>query len=269
MGHKVNPRAFRQNTTYRTPSRWFAAPQDYVAYLQTDIKIRDIIAKRFRDGGVARVEIDRSAGEVTIGIHSSKPGVIIGRGGVFIDELRKQIKTECFGSEKIKITVNIHEVKNPDINSEIVYQAIRDQLENRVPFRRAIKRGLEQVIRGGAKGCKISVSGRLNGADIARTETVSDGRLPLQSLRAKIDYAYGTAATVYGVIGIKVWIYTGDSFGNEVEEEKTEKKRKRRPQKRRRKKKYGAGLRKKTDSTEEKKAAAPKAESKEDKSETK
>lgn len=228
MGSKVNPRAFRTFTTFQMPSRWFASKQKFAANLQTDVMVRKLVKTMFRDGGVARIEIERALGEITLIIYTSKPGVVIGRGGSLIDELKQKIKKEFFGSEKVKIIVNIQEVGDVDSNAELIYQAIRDQIEQRVPFRRAIKRALEQVTRGGAKGCKIQISGRLNGSDIARTETVSKGRLPLHTLRANIDYSRGIAKTVYGVIGIKVWIYKGEVFSDQDLVE-TQKKKKPRP----------------------------------------
>lgn len=259
MGKKINPISFRTNTTFKQRSRWFATGEDYAANVKQDVELRKYFRKKFRDGSVASIEIERSAGEVLIVIYTAKPGVIIGRGGAQIEETREEVKRKFFGSVKMKVTINIQEVKDPDLNAELVYQNIRDQIENRVPFRRAIKRGLENVVRAQAKGCKIQISGRLNGADIARTETVSAGRLPLHTLRANIDYSRGVAHTTYGVIGIKVWIYKGDVFGDEVEEETKKKKRpakKRRP----RKKKYdsaggkkGPILRKKSDIEADKK----------------
>ncbi len=249
MGHKVNPRSFRQTTTYSTPSRWFASKQDFAALLQQDVEMRKMIQKKFREAGVARIEIERAAGEVTIIIRSSKPGVIIGRGGSLIEELKKEVKRRFFGSEKIRVTINIQEVREPDINAELIYQSIRDQIEARVPFRRAMKRALENVVRANAKGCRITVSGRLNGADIARTETVTSGRLPLHTLRANIDYSRGIAHTVYGVIGVKVWVYNGDVFGDETEEQE-EKKPRRRPRRQRKQMETGGQkvvLRKKAD----------------------
>ncbi|MBI2411477.1 MAG: 30S ribosomal protein S3 [Candidatus Kerfeldbacteria bacterium] len=215
MGSKVNPRSFRTVTTYQLPSRWFASREIFAKNLRVDIGIRKLIQKKFRDGGVARIDIERALGEVKIIVHTSKPGVVIGRGGSLIEELKQEVKKKFFGSEKIKININIQEISDPDTTAELIYQGIRDQIEQRIPFRRAIKRSLENVMRGGALGCKIQISGRLNGADIARRETVSKGRLPLQKLRANIDYSRGVAQTVYGVIGIKVWVYKGDVFSEE------------------------------------------------------
>lgn len=219
MGKKVNPRSFRQASNYHTPSRWYSSPWQFADQLELDVRLRAFLKKKFRDGGVSRIEIEKSAGQITIIMHTSKPGVIIGKGGALIDDTKKEIKQKFFGSEKIQVQISIQEVRQPDIDAELHVQAIRDQIEARVPFRRAIKRGVEQIMRGGAKGCKIQISGRLNGAEIARTETVAQGRLPLQSLRAKIHYSRGVAQTIYGIIGIKVWIYTGDVFGEEAQQE--------------------------------------------------
>jgi len=245
---------------YKTPSRWFANKQQYARKLQGDVEIRKMIRLKFRDGGVARVEIDRSSAEITIVVYTSKPGVIIGRGGAQIEDLKKEIKQQFFGSEKMKVSINIQEVRDPDLNADLIYQNVRDQIEARVPFRRAMKRAMESVTRAGALGAKITIAGRLNGADIARTETVTYGRLPLQILRANIDYSRGVAHTIYGVIGIKVWVYKGDVFGDE-EEQPQEKKRKRRSSQPRqpRKKKIDTGgkktiLRKKKDVVPEVKA---------------
>lgn len=217
MGSKVNPRIFRAVTTFATPARWYANKKDFPTFLHQDIKIRQMIQKQFKSGGISRIEIERSASEFNLRIMTSKPGVIIGRGGVLIEELKKNIKREHFGSQKMKVNISIQEVQQPDTDAEIIMQSIRDQLEQRIPFRRALKRAAEQVMRAGAKGTKIQVSGRLNGADIARREFVAQGRLPLQTLRAKIDYTHGTAQTIYGAIGIKVWVYKGEVFEDDAE----------------------------------------------------
>lgn len=252
MASKVNPRSFRTNTTYKMPSRWFASKKDYAKNLQSDILIRKMIRTQLRDAGVARIEIERSLEEVKIIILTSKPGVVIGRGGSLIEEMKKDIKRQFFGSEKMKVNISIQEVHDVDSNAELVYQNIRDQIEGRVPFRRAIKRALENVQRSGAKGVKIQVSGRLNGADIARTETLTHGRLPLHTLRANIDYSRGVANTTYGVIGIKVWIYKGDVFSDEDLQEQQNKQKKRSRGARGKRKKLNTGgqkliLRKKSD----------------------
>ncbi len=226
MGKKINPKVFRQVTTFTSPSRWFANRNQYAALLKEDVLIRRFLKKKFRDAGVSRVDIERSTPEqTTIIIHTSKPGVVIGRGGALIEETKKELKKLLFGSKKMQIQMSIQEVRDADISAELIYQGIRDQLEARVPFRRAMKRSIEQVMRAGALGARIQVSGRLNGADIARTEKVNRGRLPLHTLRAKIDYSRGVAQTMYGIIGVKVWVYTGDSFGDEPAEEVTATKR--------------------------------------------
>ncbi|MFH1426192.1 MAG: 30S ribosomal protein S3 [Candidatus Kerfeldbacteria bacterium] len=263
MGQKVNPRSFRQTTTYTGPSRWFATRKDYIKNFKNDVEIRKLLRTRFRDGGIARIEIERSVAETIITVYTSKPGVVIGRGGSLIEETKKEIKRKFFGSEKMRVTVNIQEVRDPDLNAELIVQMIRDQLEARVPFRRAIKRAMEQVIRANAKGCRISVAGRLNGAEIARTETIVNGQLPLHTLRADIDYSRGIARTVYGVIGIKVWVYKGEVFGDMEDEQ--QKRPKRRPARKPRKKRIQTGgkktiLRKKQDIKEESGAVEPKAQ---------
>ena len=215
MASKVNPISFRIATTFKAQSRWFAGKYQFPKNLRDDVLVRNMIRRKFKDAGVARIEIERSLEELTIIIKTSKPGVVIGRGGALIEELKKEIKKKIFGNRKMKINVNIQEVTDIDANAELIYQSIRDQMEQRVPFRRAIKRALEQIKRARALGAKIQVSGRLNGADIARTEKVSFGRLPLHTMRADIDFARGIAQTTYGVIGIKVWVYKGDVFSQE------------------------------------------------------
>jgi len=250
MGSKVNPRVFRRTTTYQIPSRWFASKQDFPRHLQLDVEVRKMLRRKFKDGGVARIEIERSLGSLNITIHTSKPGVVIGRGGALIEETKKELKRRFFGSQKMKVNMTIQEVANPEMNAELIFQSIRDQIEQRVPFRRALKRSMELVMRAGAKGCRLQISGRLNGAEIARRETMSQGRLPLHTLRAHIDYTRGIAQTMYGVIGIKVWIYKGDVFeGEEVVEQVVEKKRPAQPVRRRKMQSTGNGqiLRKKAD----------------------
>lgn len=226
MGHKVNPRVFRITTVYQNPSRWFTKKQDFPKKLAEDLQIRDIIKHKFHNSGVARVDLERSSGAVTITMHSSKPGVVIGRGGAGIDELKKMIKKQVYGNQKMVINISILEIAKPETNAELVVQAIAEQLEKRIPFRRAMKRAIEATRRAGALGVRITVSGRLNGAEIARTETLTDGSLPLHTLRANIDYSRGAAHTLFGAIGVKVWIYNGDVFeGDQKKEEVQEKRR--------------------------------------------
>ena len=205
MGQKINPILFRMGMSQKWKSGWFS-DKDYVKYLQQDIKIRKYLKSKIKDGGIARVEIKRSADDITIIIHSSRPGIIIGRGGAGVEDLRKEIKKRFIKDQKaIKIT--IEEVKNPMLSAEIVLQSIIEQTVKRIPYRRIMKKSIERMMDSGAHGVRVQMSGRLNGVEIARQETLGKGRLPLHTLRANIDYARGTANTTYGTIGVKVWIY--------------------------------------------------------------
>lgn len=214
MGKKVNPKIIRLTTTTTHLSKWFASKQKFADVLRQDIMIRKFLKKKLRDSGVARIEIRRSSEQLTIAIRTSKPGVIIGRSGSGIEDIKKQLKKNFFGSKKMVVAIEVEEVRHPDLDAELVVQNIAYQLEKRVPFRRAMKRAIEQVMAAGAKGVKIICSGRLNGVEIARTETLSQGSVPTHTLRADIDYARGAAFTLYGAIGIKVWIYRGQVFAD-------------------------------------------------------
>ncbi|OGY46616.1 MAG: 30S ribosomal protein S3 [Candidatus Buchananbacteria bacterium RIFCSPHIGHO2_01_FULL_47_11b] len=218
MGQKVHPRAFRIGTLYGWNSKWFGR-RNFPELLKQDIGIRKFLKKELKDAAVARVEIDRSANSITITIHTAKPGIIIGRGGQGVEELKKKIKRE-FIKDKTALSLNIQEVANPNLSAELVVQSMIADLEKRMPFRRVLKQSLGRVERTEAKGVKVTVAGRLNGAEIARTESLSSGSLPLHTLRADIDYSRGVARTTYGAIGVKVWIYKGEKFG--IEEEKKE-----------------------------------------------
>lgn len=221
MGKKINPKILRINTTLTHSSKWFASKQKFPGYLEQDVKLRKMLKTKLKDGGVSKIEIKRSSDKLIIAIHTSKPGVIIGRSGSGIDELKKTIKKQFFGSQKMKIELEIEEVRNPDVDAELVLQSIAYQIEKRVPFRRAMKRAIETVMQSGGKGVKIICAGRLNGVEIARTETQVEGSIPTHTLRADIDYSRGAAYTLYGKIGIKVWIYKGLVFGGQAEQEKT------------------------------------------------
>lgn len=225
MGKKINPRIFRITTTGKHNSCWFADKKVFQQQLREDVQIRKYIQQKVKDGGLSLIQIDRSTGQIVINLHTSKPGVIIGKGGVGIEEMKKEIKKRFFGNQKMVININIHEIDKPDLDAELVLQQVIIQLEKRVPFRRAMKRCIEQVRRAGAKGVKIMVAGRLNGAEIARTEVLVDGKMPLSNLRADIDYARGAAHTIYGLIGVKVWVYKGEVFDRDKDKNKnTEKK---------------------------------------------
>lgn len=218
MGQKVHPTIFRIGTLYEADSKWFAR-KDYAKNLKQDVQIRKFLKDKLKEGGVSKIEIRRSAKEIEVIVHTSRPGVIIGRGGTNVEDLKKEIKRKYFGSRKIVVNLNIQEIAKPDLDAQLIMQGVVAQLEKRVPFRKVIKRSIEQVKRAGARGVRIVVSGRLNGAEIARKETFTDGNLPLHTIRADIDYARGAAHTIYGLIGVKVWIYKGEVFSKDKEEE--------------------------------------------------
>ncbi|MDZ7798060.1 MAG: 30S ribosomal protein S3 [Patescibacteria group bacterium] len=211
MGRKVNPKIFRLGTTQSWKSKWFSR-KNYSKYLKQDTKIRKFLRNKLKGASVAKIGIERSANNITINIHTSKPGLVIGRGGAGADQLKKEVKNKVLKNPKGSLKVNITEVSQPNLNAEIVCQSVIEQIEKRIPFRRVMKRTLDNVMKAGAKGVKITVSGRLNGAEIARTEKLAKGQIPLHTLRADVDYSRGNAATTYGSIGVRVWIYKGEVF---------------------------------------------------------
>ena len=225
MGQKVNPVGLRIGIVKTWDSIWFDDKKSYKAALHEDLKLRSYIVKKHKNAGVAKVVIERLADKINVHIHSARPGMLIGKKGSDIDTL----KTELQKMASKTIYVNIVEVKKPEKNSQVVAQQIAQQLEGRMPYRRAVKGGLTGALRSGAGGIKIEISGRLNGADIARTETYKEGRVPLHTLRADIDYGFAEALTTFGLIGVKVWIYNGDIFaakGEASEEDRYTVKRK-------------------------------------------
>lgn len=215
MGHKVHPKIFRIGEIYTWDAKWFSK-RDFAKFLQQDQVIKKFIKKELKEAAVAKIEIERAASAITFIIHSAKPGVIIGRGGQGVEDLKKKIK-ENFLDKKTTLNINIQEVANPSLCSELIVQSIIADLEKRMPFRRVMKQAIGRVQKTDAKGIKITVGGRLNGAEIARTESLSHGKLPLHTLRADIDYARGVAHTTYGTLGVKVWIYKGEIFKKEKE----------------------------------------------------
>jgi small subunit ribosomal protein S3 len=218
MGHKINPTSFRLKITDTWKSKWFSK-SNYVAQLHEDIKIREYLEKHLRKAGLSRIDIERlNDGTITIVVHTTKPGLIIGKGGAGIEELKKRVKQQL--KIKSELKVNIEEIKDRDINlqAQVIANGIAEQIERRVAFRRLMKQALEQVMQAGAKGVKVAIGGRLNGAEIARTEHLSSGKIPLHTLRADIDFAKATAYTTYGTIGVKVWIYRGDVFDNKIKQ---------------------------------------------------
>ena len=202
MGQKINPIGIRLGITRTWDSKWFAKRSDYAKYVHEDVKIRDFIdRKTFRREGISKIEIERkSNSKVRVTIHTAKPGVIIGRGGEKVEVLKKELE-------------HIQEIKQPDTEAKLIAESIAMQLERRVSHRRAIKQVISRALRAGAKGVKILCSGRLNGAEIARSEWVREGRVPLHTLRADIDYATDTAITTFGCVGVKVWIFKGEKIG--------------------------------------------------------
>jgi small subunit ribosomal protein S3 len=212
MGQKVHPKIFRtgQSQIYTWNSKWFAK-KDYALRLKQDVLLRDFVKKALILAAVAKVEIERTANAVTVIIHSAKPGLIIGHAGTGIEDLKKKIK-EKFLDKKTVLNLNVQEVQNPSLSADIVLQTMIADIEKRIPFRRVMKQTISRVERGGAKGVRVVVSGRLDGAEIARDETLSWGKIPLHTLRADIDYANEAAFTIYGAVGIKVWIYRGEVF---------------------------------------------------------
>lgn len=206
MGQKVNPHGLRVGVIKDWDSRWYARDDKFGDLLVEDYKLRKFLKKRLYDAGVPKIEIERDANKIRINIHCAKPGIVIGRGGSEIEKLKK----ECEAMLKKPVFINIVEVKSPDVNAQLVAESIAAQLERRVSFRRAMKLAIGRAMRIGAKGIKTQVSGRLGGAEIARTEQYHEGTIPLQTLRADIDYGFAEAATTYGRIGVKVWVYKGE-----------------------------------------------------------
>ena len=206
MGQKVNPHGLRVGIIKDWDSRWFAKKADFGDTLVEDYNLRRTLKKQLGSAGIPKIEIERDASKVRIHIHCAKPGMVIGKGGAEIEKLRLQ----CESILKKPVAINIVEVKSPDINAQLVAESIAQQLEKRISFRRAMKQSIGRAMKLGAKGIKTQVSGRLGGAEIARTEQYHDGTIPLQTLRADIDYGFAEAATTYGRIGVKVWIYKGE-----------------------------------------------------------
>lgn len=208
MGQKVHPTGFRLGVVKGWSSRWYAN-HNYAALVKEDIAIRDYINKKFAAAGLSRIEIERAAKNLKVNIYSSRPGIIIGKKGAGAEALKDELVRIC----KIKSAepaLNVYEVKKPDVDAPIVADSIRQQLERRVSFRRAMKKAISSAIKAGAKGVKVQCSGRLGGADMSRVERYHEGRVPLHTLRADIDYGTAEALTTYGLIGIKVWIFRGD-----------------------------------------------------------
>lgn len=211
MGKKINPKIFRLGQTRTWDSRWFS-DKNFSKFLKQDIEIKEYIKNKLKNAFVSRVEIERTAKDVSVIINSARPGVIIGRGGVGVEEIKKEIGKKFLKDKKVGVNINIKEVDNVNLDAMITALGIKFDIEKRIPFRRAMKQAINKVERAGAKGVKVQVSGRLNGVEIARSEKLISGKVPLHTLRADVDYAFVEANTMYGLIGIKVWVYRGDIF---------------------------------------------------------
>lgn len=213
MGNKVNPIGFRLGITRTWPSKWFGTGIEYATNLEQDIKVRKYLTKELREAGVDRVEIERNRQKITISIFTAKPGLIIGRGGAGAEDLKKKMHTKFLKNFRLgDISFNITEHDRPNLSAMIVAQSMALEIEKRIPFRRVMKQAISRVDRGGALGVKVMIGGRLNGAEIARSEMLVSGKVPLHTLRADISYARTVARTTYGAIGIKVWINRGEVF---------------------------------------------------------
>ncbi len=209
MGQKCNPTGLRIGVIKNWDSRWYAKKADFADTLVEDYKLRQYLLKKLYSAGVPKIEIERDAKRVRINIHCAKPGMVIGKQGAEIEKLKEDCAKKL-GKDANEVFINIVEIKNPDLNATLVAQSIAQQLERRVAFRRAVKGAIRNTMRLGARGIKVMVSGRIAGAEIARSETYKEGTIPLQTIRADIDYGTAEAATTYGRLGIKVWIYQGE-----------------------------------------------------------
>jgi|TARA_B110000211_G_scaffold232327_1_gene295789 small subunit ribosomal protein S3 len=218
MGQKINPIGFRLGINRGWDSTWFAKKKDFGKYLIEDFKIRAYIKKNITNSGVSEIIIERTAKKCSVSIHTSRPGFVIGKKGADIEKIKKNI-AKITDSE---VTVNIKEIKKPELNASLAAENIAQQLVKRIAYRRAMKRAMQSAMRLNAKGIKVMVSGRLAGNEIARTEWLREGSIPAHTLRANIDYGVSEALTTYGIIGVKVWIYKGELFIKDIEKEKIE-----------------------------------------------
>jgi small subunit ribosomal protein S3 len=213
MGQKVHPIGFRLGITKEHKSCWYADEKQYPQLLQEDRQIRQYIDKNLTNAGIADVRIERKADQIDLAIHTARPGVVVGRGGSGIEKLRSELQT-LFKNQR-QFRINVIEVSNVDADANLMAEFIMGQLERRVSFRRVVRQAIQRAQKAEVQGIKIQVSGRLNGAEIARTEWIREGRVPLHTLRADIDYAYRTASTIYGILGVKVWIFKGEIIPGE------------------------------------------------------
>ena len=208
MGHKVNPIGIRLGIAKDWNSKWFANKREYAQYLGADLKVRELLKKKLAQAGISKIQIERPAKTARVTIFTARPGVVIGKKGEDIEKLRKEV-SDVMG---VPAHINVSEVRKPELDAQLVAESIAQQLERRIMFRRAMKRSVQNAMRRGALGIMVNVAGRLNGAEIARSEWYREGRVPLHTLRADIDYGFAEASTTYGIIGVKVWVYKGEIF---------------------------------------------------------
>jgi small subunit ribosomal protein S3 len=220
MGQKVHPTGIRLGIVQDWKSKWYADSKNFPDMLNTDLQVREFLKKRLSQASVSRIQIDRPAKNAHITVHTARPGIVIGKKGEDIDALRGDV-ARMMG---VPVHISIEEIRKPEIDAQLVAESIAQQLERRIMFRRAMKRAVQNAMRIGAEGIKVNIAGRLNGAEIARSEWYREGRVPLHTLRANIDYGLAEAATTYGVLGVKVWIFKGEVFGDEPEAEPAPKK---------------------------------------------
>ncbi len=214
MGQKVHPTGIRLGIVKDHTSVWYADKKSYAGYLLNDLEVRDYLRKRLADASVSRIDIERPAQTARITIHTARPGIVIGKKGEDVERLRAELSKRM----GMPVHVNIEEIRKPELDAQLVAQNVAQQLERRVQFRRAMRRVIQNAMRLGAEGIKVNISGRLNGAEIARNEWYREGRVPLHTLRADIDYGFAEALTTYGILGVKVWIFKGEVFAGETTE---------------------------------------------------
>jgi len=219
MGQKIHPIGFRLGITKEHKSRWYADKRRYPELLQEDLAVRKHIEKNLSNAGIADIRIERKADQIDLAIHTARPGVVVGRGGSGIEQLRTALQKNL--GENRQIRINVIEVSRVDADAELIAEYITQQLERRVSFRRVVRQAIQRAQRAEVKGIKIQVGGRLNGAEIARSEWVREGRVPLHTLRADIDYSYRTAQTTYGILGVKVWVFKGEIIPGQEEQTTT------------------------------------------------
>jgi small subunit ribosomal protein S3 len=215
MGQKVHPTGIRLGIVKDWTSKWYADTKHYANLLNNDLQVREFLKKKLSQASVSRIQIDRPANNAHITVHTARPGLVIGKKGEDIDALRAEVASMM----GIPVHVSIEEIRKPELDAQLVAESIAQQLERRVMFRRAMKRAVQNAMRLGAEGIKVNISGRLNGAEIARSEWYREGRVPLHTLRADIDYGFAEAGTTYGIIGVKVWVFKGEVFGDREEAE--------------------------------------------------